>query len=151
MSAALLLLRRFWFAVPILGLAMALWATRATLDASKRESAARGAYIEEVVKTTRAAAGSPELAQRDVPAQIAALGSGVRALSAGLETCNASARAAAERDQALRRRAGEELAAVEARTAGQEAQIERLKASAARPRTGGDACEPSDEVRRAWR
>jgi hypothetical protein len=144
MEAALALLRRFWPAIPILLLALALFATRSTLAGVR-------AWQETTVAATREAAANPKLKVRDVPAQIAALGRSVGALDAGLARCNASARAAAETDRQAQIRAQEALRQAQARDAGRQVVIDRLRSSAAQARAPAAACEPSETVKEIWK
>lgn len=151
LKAGLALLRRFWFVIPIAGMAIALMITRSTLaDRTEKLEQAR-AFGGLVVATTRDAAGTPRLAAADVPAQIAALGRSVHTLQAGLDRCNGSARAAAENDIRQQNVAQEALSAAEARDTARLGLIARLRASAAATRPAGGECEPSETVREIWR
>jgi hypothetical protein len=151
MTVALSLLRRFWYAVPILGLAIALMITRGTLSRRTEERDGLKAFQTLVVDTTRTAAANPRLAVAQVPAQIAALGRSVTALQAGLNSCNASAHAAADNDARRQIVAQEALQAAQARDAASQGLVARLRTSAGEAQPAGAGCEPSETVREIWR
>ncbi|MGE0179000.1 MAG: hypothetical protein AB7O91_04165 [Sphingomonas sp.] len=145
------LLRRFWWAIPIIGLAIALLITRATLERRTAERDVAVAFGNLVTEATRAAAGNPRLARGQVPAQIDAMGRGLDTLRAGLERCNASARAAADNDARRQQAAATAVQAARERAQGAEATAARLRASAARGADPGGECEASEAVRETWR
>jgi hypothetical protein len=150
-ATALKLLRRFWYVIPLIGLAIALMVTRSTLERRTEQRDNLLAFKTLVVTTTREAAANPRLAADHVPAQIAALGRSVGRLRDGLNRCNASARAAAENDTRRQIAAQEALRAALARDAARAGVIARLRDSAASARPEGAACEPSETVREIWR
>ena len=144
------LIRRFWYLPLLAVLAIGLMSTRSRLADVKDDLAKAKAFGTLVVDTTREAAGNPKLPSEQVPAQIAAMGRSVGALRIGLDRCNAAALAAAEADAAAQRLAAERLRQAETRDAGRQALIDRLRASAAKPRPAGQ-CEASDTVKEIWR
>ena len=144
MSIALSLLKRFWYVIPIILLGLALKMTRAELADVR-------AWQAEAVAATRLAANNPKLKVSRVPAQIAELGRGVDRLQAGLKRCNDSARAAADEDARRQAAAAAELRRVEQRSAARDTLIDRLKASAAAPRTPAAACAPSETLKEIWK
>jgi hypothetical protein len=151
MAIFLSLLARFWYAIPILLLVVALGVTRARLADVRDERDLARAFSELVIDATRDAAGNPELARESVPAQIAALGRSVKALGDGLERCNATSRAHAENDARRSSEAEAALAAARRRAAAGDATIARLRASAGQPRSPESECEPSQTVEEIWR
>jgi cell division protein FtsB len=143
---------RFWWAFPILLLAVGLMSTRSRLEDVKVDRDNHRAFGELVAEATRDAAGNPKLRKDRVPAQIAALGRGVETLKTNLQTANRSARDAAGRDAAAQAHAAEQLADVERRAASGQATIDRLRASAAAPRSPARAgCEPSQTLKDLWK
>lgn len=143
-AIALKLLGRFWYIIPILILSIALHATRSTLADVR-------AWQGEAVAATRLAANNPKLKVSRVPAQIAELGRGVDRLKAGLQRCNDTARAAADEDKRRQAIAEAELRRVEQRTVARENLIDRLKASAAAPKSPAAACAPSETLKGIWK
>jgi hypothetical protein len=136
--------------VLLIGLVVALFITRSTLAGRTSDLAAERVFKASVVAATRTAAGSPTLDERNVPAQITALGNSVRSLDASLALCNSTALAAANNDAARQRDFEARFRALQTQTLQGQALIDRLRASAAATRPGAAVCVPSDTVREIW-
>lgn len=161
-KAALALLKRFWWAIPIVGLVMALGITRHTLasrtadrDRIAAELKSETAFGNTVWKATIAASSNKDLARAQTAAQINLLAAGIVTLRGNLEKCDSSARAAAAADQLRQRALEQQIQQMGGDLKDTRAIADRLRSSAAATIAKGPAptgtCEPSDTLKEVWR
>lgn len=161
-KAAWALLKRFWWALPIAGLLVAFGVTRHTLaartadrDKIALELKGEKAFGDQIWKATIAASGNKDLARSQTAAQVDQLAVGIGALRTNLETCNASARAAAAADLQRQHVLEQQIQQLGGDLKATRAIADRLRSSAAATIAKGPpaagVCEPSDALKEVWR
>jgi hypothetical protein len=131
------------------GLAIALGLTAWSLSSTKHALAREVAWGDDVYAAVKTGSANPKLARRDTAAQVAAMGRAIDKLRSGLNSCNSSAKAAADHDAQLQKDFAARIAALDAARQSQLSLIARLRTSAAHPAPAG-TCEPSPVLSEIW-
>lgn len=103
------------------------------------------------VAATREAAGEPRLKARDVPAQIRALGDGLRSMRRAVDAQNLAIDALAKHTAEQQRNAAQASQEARQRAKGAEDVSADLRASSRAPERAARPCEPSKALQEAWK
>lgn len=120
------------------------------MDRNHQRSLARerGEKLEMICASVRDAAGNPKLACKDVVKQIGEMSDSIGQLKRGIAEQNAAVNELARKSANQQKEAAKASQKAKERADKALATSVRLKASS---RAGGPPCEPSEELKEAWR
>lgn len=142
----------FWLKAVGIGAALLALAVL-VIDRNHQRSLARdrGEKLEMICSAVRDAAGNPKLACKDVVRQVNALGIAIIDLKVAIAEQNAAVRRLSNESARQQDEAKKAVSRNAERAKAAEATADRLRASAARNPGKNGPCEPSEELKGAWR
>ena len=146
------MINTFWLKAAGIGAALLALAVL-VLDRNHQRSLARdrGEKLEMICTAVRDAAGNPKLACKDVVRQIGELSDSIGRLKAGIAEQNKAVKDLADTSASQQDEAKKAISRNAERAKAAEATADRLRTSAARNSGKNGPCEPSDELKGAWR